>query len=102
MRPIKESNLKTLRRDRDKGDEVVFLHSLLNRHLGPLDDQLPLEGSGAADFGQRTEKKVKKFQQLNRIDIGTRFFMDGVVGAHTWAKLLENSKPRLPFWQLRS
>jgi hypothetical protein len=84
-------NLKTLRRGSTKGreDDVVFLHMLLNYHLGPPDDQLPVQGSGATDFGPRTEAKVKKFQQVNKIDISTKYFMDGVVGPHTWAALTE-------------
>jgi hypothetical protein len=67
--------------------DVVFLHALLNYHLGPPDDQLPVTGAGAADFGPRTEAKVKRFQQFNKIDQGTKYFMDGVVGPHTWKVL---------------
>jgi hypothetical protein len=91
MDQIVVQNLKTLRRGPTKGreDDVVFLHMLLNYHLGPPDDQLPVQGPGATDFGPRTEAKVKKFQQVNKIDINTQFFMDGVVGPHTWAALSE-------------
>jgi Putative peptidoglycan binding domain len=78
-------NLKTLRRGQTKGleEEVVFLHKLLNYHLEPPDDQLPVQGPDAAEFGPRTEAKVKKFQQVNRL------FVDGVVGGNTWAALSE-------------
>jgi peptidoglycan hydrolase-like protein with peptidoglycan-binding domain len=91
MQQIIVQNLKTLRRGPTKGreDDVVFLHMLLNYHLGPPHDQLPVQGSGATDFGPRTEAKVKKFQQINKIDINTPYFMDGVVGKHTWAALTE-------------
>jgi hypothetical protein len=92
MQQIIVQNLKTLRRGPTKGreDDVVFLHMLLNSHLGPPDDQLPVQGSGAIDFGPRTEAKVKKFQQVNKIDIDNKpYFMDGVVGKHTWAALTE-------------
>ena len=84
-------NLKTLRRGPNRGleDEVVFLHKLLNYHLGPPSDQLPMVGSDASAFGPRTEAKVKKFQEVNKIDIGTKFFKDGVVGQHTWKVLTE-------------
>ena len=73
--------LKTLRRGQTKGleDEVVFLHKLLNYHLGPPDDQLPMVGPNASAFGPRTEAKVKKFQKINKIDFGTKDFMDGRV-----------------------
>jgi hypothetical protein len=90
MRHIIVQNLKTLRRGPTKGreDDVVFLHMLLNYHLGPPDDQLPLTGRDATAFGPRTEAKVKKFQEINKIDITDRqFFKDGVVGPHTWAVL---------------
>jgi hypothetical protein len=91
MKEIIVQNLKTLRRGQTKGheDEVVFLHLLLNYHLGPPSDQLPVAGPGATDFGPRTEAKVKEFQEVNKIDIGTPFFKDGVVGKHTWAALTE-------------
>jgi hypothetical protein len=84
-------NLKTLRRGHTKGleDEVVFLHRLLNYHLGPPDDQLPMVGPDASAFGPRTEAKVKKFQEVNKIDVGTKDFKDGVVGRHTWKVLTE-------------
>jgi len=84
-------NLKTLRHGPNKGlkDEVVFLHLLLNYHLGPPDDQLPVQGPDAAAFGPRTLAKVKKFQEVNKIDIGTKDFKDGVVGPHTWKVLTE-------------
>jgi hypothetical protein len=85
-------HLKTLRRGPNKGleDEVVFLHKLLNYHLGPPDDQLPMVGPEASAFGPRTETKVKKFQEVNKIDIGNKKdFKDGVVGPHTWKVLTE-------------
>ncbi len=94
MRPINVESLKTLRRTM-KGDEVVFLHSLLNHHLGPPDDQLPVQGSGADDFGPRTEAKVKRFQEVNRIDVGTRLFKDGVVGPHTWKVLTDTQQVKI-------
>jgi hypothetical protein len=80
--------LKTLRRGQTKGleDEVVFLHKLLNYHLGPPADQLPMVGPDASAFGPRTEAKVKKFQEINKIDFGTKDFMDG---PHTWKALTE-------------
>ena len=91
MRPIVIQNLKTLRRGSTRGreDEVIFLHMLLNYHLGPPADQLPVQGPDATAFGPRTEAKVKEFQRVNKIDLNTRFFMDGVVGPHTWAVLTE-------------
>jgi hypothetical protein len=77
-------NLKTLRRGPNRGreDEIVFLHKLLNSHLGPPGDQLPMVGPEASAFGPRTEAKVKKFQEVNKIDIGTKDFKDGVVGPY--------------------
>jgi hypothetical protein len=85
-RPIRVSQLKTLRRPMTDPD-VVFLHALLNYHLRPDGDQLPVTGPGASDFGPRTEAKVRRFQEINNIDRGTAFFMDGVVGPHTWKVL---------------
>jgi hypothetical protein len=84
-------NLKTLRRGPNRGreDEILFLHKLLNSHLGPPGDQLPMVGPEASAFGPRTEAKVKKFQEVNKIDIGTKDFKDGVVGPHTWKALSE-------------
>lgn len=78
-----------------KGPDVLLLHALLNYHLGPPDDQLPVEGTGAEDFGPRTEAKVKRFQEVNRIDFGTRYFKDGVVGQHTWKVLNETQQVTL-------
>ena len=74
------------------GDDVAFLHALLDYHLPPPEDQLPLYGAGARDFGPRTEAKVKKFQQIKRIDIGTKDYMDGEVGPHTWAELTKTQQ----------
>jgi len=88
LRPIDIATARKLRRGM-KGADVLLLHALLNHHLGPPDDQLPVEGPGAEDFGSRTEQKVKRFQEINRIDIGTPYFKDGVVGKHTWAVLNE-------------
>src|ERR1700687_4599307 len=96
-KPIVVEKLKTLRRFPRAGvkndpDEVAFLHSLLNHHLPKPDDQLPIENEpGASEFGPRTEAKVKKFQEVNKIDIGTPFFKDGVVGPNTW-KVLNSLK----------
>jgi hypothetical protein len=78
-----------------KDPDVVFLHALLNYHLGPPNDQLPVTGSGAADFGPRTEAKVKRFQEVNNIDRGTKFFKDGVVGPHTWKVLNQLKEVRI-------
>lgn len=75
-----------------RGTDVTFLHSLLNYHLPPPEDQLPLAGAGALDFGPRTEAKVKKFQQIKRIDFGTKDYMDGVVGPHTWPELTKTQQ----------
>lgn len=88
LRPIDVATARTLRRG-TKGADVLLLHALLNYHLGPPDDQLPVEGPGAEDFGPRTENKVKRFQEINRIDIGTRYFKDGIVGQDTWKVLNE-------------
>jgi hypothetical protein len=92
VRPLDVKKLHTLRRiprdgARNDPDEVVFLHSLLNHHLPAPDDQLPVQGPGASDFGPRTEAKVKRFQEANKIDFNTPDFKDGVVGPHTWAVL---------------
>ncbi len=94
MFPTKEiivPHLKTLRRGM-KNSDVLFLHALLNHHLGPPDDQLPLQGAGALDFGARTEAKVKRFQKANKVDFGTRNYGDGVVGSHTWTALNETQQ----------
>jgi hypothetical protein len=82
---------RTLRRTM-KGEDVRLLHAVLNFHLPPPSDQLPTSGDGASDFGPRTEEKVKEFQKINRIDIGTPDFMDGVVGAHTREVLESGAK----------
>jgi Putative peptidoglycan binding domain len=86
MQPINVKHHRMLERHMH-GADVVFLHGLLNRHLGPPDDQLPVTGPEAGAFGPRTEAKVKKFQQIKKIDVGTAAFMDGKVGSHTWAAL---------------
>lgn len=75
-----------------KGEDVRWLHALLNAHLGPPDDQLPVDGPGSRDFGPRTEAKVKRFQELKKIDFGTKYYKDGVVGKHTWEALHEVSE----------
>jgi hypothetical protein len=85
-RPFKTSELRKLRRGMS-GDDVAWLHIILNYHLGPPDDQLPITGPDAYVFGPLTLAKVKRFQKANSIDIGTPDFMDGIVGQHTWAKL---------------
>lgn len=74
------------------GPDVSLLHALLNYQLPPPDDQLPLAGPGAIDFGPRTEAKVKKFQQVNKIDFGSKDYMDGVVGPNTWAELTKTQQ----------
>jgi hypothetical protein len=94
MKPIDEVTLRKqiLSTSSPPSDEIAFLHTLLNYHLGPPDDQLPVIGSGARDFGPRTKAKVQRFQQANKIDIGTRSFKDGIVGPHTWEVLLEKQQ----------
>lgn len=95
MKPINEVTLKKqiLSTNSPPSDEIAFLHALLNHHLGPPDDQLPTEGKpGGRNFGPRTKAKVQKFQDVNKIDFGTKFFKDGVVGPHTWEKLLEKQQ----------
>jgi hypothetical protein len=110
-------NLKTLRRGPNRGreDEIVFLHKLLKSHLGPPGDQLPMVRPEASAFGPRTEAKVKKFQEVNKIEIGTKDFKDGVVGPRTWKALTETfmmtgiilaapqltQKPPTSFWVSR-
>ena len=86
--PFRVFDLPTLRIS-DSGENVRWLHLLLNIRLGPDDDQLPLEGTGAGDFGERTKAKVKRFQEKNQIDINTKDYRDGVVGRHTWLALHE-------------
>ena len=76
----------------DTGEDVRWLHALLNARLGPRDDQLPIAGPGATDFGPRTQAKVKRFQELEKIDVGTKYYKDGVVGPHTWQALHEVSE----------
>ena len=88
LRPIDIATARKLRLGM-KGPDVLLLHALLNHHLGPPDDQLPVDGADAETFGPRTEAKVKRFQEINRIDINTRYFKDGVVGQHTWKVLNE-------------
>jgi hypothetical protein len=75
-----------------RGQDVTLLHALLNYHMPPPDDQLPVAGPGALDFGPRTLAKVKKFQEINKIDFGTKYFMDGVVGPNTWAALTKTQQ----------
>src|SRR5262249_45436001 len=95
MQPIEESKLPTLRQNNRDADKNAFLHSLLNYHL-PTGDQLPVDGeAGAGDFGPRTLAKVKQFQEVNKIDVGAADFKDGVVGPHTWAKLLQKQQVTL-------
>jgi hypothetical protein len=93
LRPIDIATARSLRRGM-KGADVLLLHALLNYHLDP-DDPLPVEGGGAEDFGPRTEEMVKTFQEINRIDIGTKYFKDGVVGQHTWKVLNETRQVTL-------
>src|SRR5438270_139612 len=75
-----------------KGEDVRLLHAVLNWHLPPPSDQLPTSGGGAYDFGPRTEAKVKEFQKINKIDIGTKDYMDGIVGPHTQRVLESGAK----------
>ena len=70
-----------------KGTDVRWLHVLLNYHLPPPYNLLPITGNGAEDFGPLTLKSVKRFQEVNRIDTGTPDYMDGRVGPHTWEVL---------------
>jgi hypothetical protein len=70
-----------------KGPDVRWLHVLLNYHLPPPYNLLPITGSGAEDFGPLTLKSVRRFQEVNRIDAGTPDYMDGRVGPHTWEAL---------------
>jgi Putative peptidoglycan binding domain len=94
MKPIDEVELRKLilSTNSPPSDEIAFLHALLNHHLGPPDDQLPIAGSGSRDFGPRTKAKVQRFQQANKIDVGTRSFKDGIVGPDTWEVLLEKQQ----------
>ena len=65
MKPIDEVTLRKqfLSTNSPPSDEIVFLHTLLNYHLGPPDDQLPVIGSGARNFGPRTKAKVQRFHR---------------------------------------
>ena len=85
---------RTLRRSMN-GEDVRLLHAVLNFHLPPPSDQLPTTGAGASDFGPRTEEKMKEFQKINRIDIDTPTFKDGVVGPNTRAVLESWCKGRI-------
>jgi peptidoglycan hydrolase-like protein with peptidoglycan-binding domain len=84
--PFVVAQLKTLRKGAT-GEDVRWLHLLLNSRLPPVDEQLPVDGPGSRDFGPRTEAKVKRFQQAQKVDIGKPDYMDGVVGQHTWIAL---------------
>jgi peptidoglycan hydrolase-like protein with peptidoglycan-binding domain len=75
-----------------QGPDVKLLHALLNYQLPPPDDQLPLDGAGAMDFGPRTLAKVRKFQEIHKIDVGTPDYMDGVVGKDTWQELVKTQQ----------
>ena len=94
MKPINEEIIRKqiFSTHSPPSEEIVFIHSLLNYHLGPPEDQLPMEGPGARNFGPRTKAKVQRFQEVNNIDIGTPSFRDGIVGPHTWDKLLEKQQ----------
>jgi len=89
--PFIVSQLRTLRLGYS-GEDVRWLHGLLNARMDPTDDQLPITGGGAKDFGPRTEAKVKRFQEIHKIDIDTKYYKDGVVGKHTWEALHEVSE----------
>jgi len=92
MHLFEGKKLRTLRRHMH-GEDVGLLHGFLNYHLEKPDDQLPtLRQPGALDFGPRTEAKVKRFQKVNKIDFGTKDYMDGVVGDHTWKILTQRNR----------
>jgi hypothetical protein len=84
--PFQVPELRTLRFGM-KGPDVRWLHVLLNYHLPPPYNLLPITGGGAEDFGPMTLRSVKRFQEVNRIDAGTPDYMDGRVGPHTWEVL---------------
>jgi hypothetical protein len=84
--PFKVGELRTLRAGM-RGTDVRWLHVLLDYHLPPPYNLLPITGNGAEDFGPETLKSVKRFQEVNRIDAGTPYYMDGVVGTNTWKVL---------------
>jgi hypothetical protein len=84
--PFQVPKLRTLRFGMS-GSDVRWLHVLLNYHLPPPYNLLPITGNGAEDFGPMTLRSVKRFQEVNRIDAGTQYYMDGEVGTHTWRVL---------------
>lgn len=84
--PFQVPELRVLRFGMN-GPDVRWLHVLLNYHLPPPYNLLPITGNGAEDFGPLTLKSVKRFQEVNRIDAGTPNYMDGRVGPHTWEVL---------------
>src|ERR1022692_1453868 len=86
LQPFQVTELRILRFGM-KGPDVRWLHVLLNYHLPPPYNLLPITGNGAEDFGPLTLKSVKRFQEVNRIDVGTPNYMDGRVGPHTWEVL---------------
>src|SRR5947207_1680932 len=75
---------RTLDRWSPPGDDIRALHIRLNQLLPKTMDQLPESGDGANNFGPRTEAKVKAFQKKYKIDLGTKDYMDGRVGPHTY------------------
>jgi peptidoglycan hydrolase-like protein with peptidoglycan-binding domain len=64
-----------------KGIQVLTLQRLLNGLLAPKQGRPPLKHDG--NFGSKTERRVKEFQKLCKLD------SDGIVGPLTNAKLLD-------------
>jgi peptidoglycan hydrolase-like protein with peptidoglycan-binding domain len=62
-----------------KGGDVHNLQTLLNFHLGLPRPRLRIDGI----FGQKTDSRVKEFQQVNRLNT------DGIVGPSTRRALLD-------------
>jgi hypothetical protein len=87
--PITSTNQRTLHRGVPPGPDIAFLHALLNHHLPLPDDQLPITGEDAYKFGPRTEAKVKRFQEVNKINAGSHY---GWVGPLTWPVLTKKQQ----------
>lgn len=60
------------------GEQVETLQRLLSTYGYKLGSRNPFDGK----FGQMTEDAVRAFQKDNGL------YVDGIVGAKTWAKLL--------------
>jgi GH25 family lysozyme M1 (1,4-beta-N-acetylmuramidase) len=73
--------MKSIRKG-DKGDEVLFLQRLLNRH----GFNIPVD----ADFGVKSEAATKLFQKSQKLVV------DGIVGNNTWSTLSEETRKKLP------